>query len=239
MSFRAKEAFMSFIKRVFNPDAPFWRFMGKLADTLLLHILWLVCSLPIITFGASTIALYYAMMKNLNDEDNGCCKAFFRSFKLNFKQGIAMGLIFLLGSGLMLFLIQAYYAAENPGTLQKILGWVQILLFVLFFFTFEYAFPLMARFDNTVMQTLKNGLLMSLRHLGWTLAMTAVFVAVYLVAFYFGIWPILFFGFGLVVMMDSYVLNRVLKPYLEKALADADSNESGDTEALTDGGDEV
>ena len=50
--------------KIFNINNPFWTFMGKLVDVVVLHFIWLVCSLPVVTFGASTTALYYALLKD-------------------------------------------------------------------------------------------------------------------------------------------------------------------------------
>ena len=47
----------------FNYDNPVWRFIGKLGDLILLNILWIVCSIPVFTIGASTTAVYYVTLK--------------------------------------------------------------------------------------------------------------------------------------------------------------------------------
>ena len=39
-------------------DNPFFRFMGKLGDLVILSVLWLLCCLPVVTIGASTTALF-------------------------------------------------------------------------------------------------------------------------------------------------------------------------------------
>ena len=43
--------------RFFNPDNWLWRGFGRLADFFILSILWLVCSIPVVTIGAASIAL--------------------------------------------------------------------------------------------------------------------------------------------------------------------------------------
>ena len=53
---------------IFHPDNPVVRFFVKLSYIWVLNILWLVCSLPLFTIGASTTALLYASMKLLKDE---------------------------------------------------------------------------------------------------------------------------------------------------------------------------
>ena len=41
-----------------NIDSPFYRTMGKIGDLLFANLLWLVCCLPIVTAGASTLGLF-------------------------------------------------------------------------------------------------------------------------------------------------------------------------------------
>ena len=62
------------------------QFIGKVADFILLNLLTLVCSLPIITFGAAYTAKYYVSMKIVRGEEGTLFKAYFKAFKDNFKQ---------------------------------------------------------------------------------------------------------------------------------------------------------
>ena len=80
---------------LFNYDNPVWRFIGKFWDVLILNVLWLVCSIPIVTIGASTTAMYYVTLKLARDEDGYTIRSFFKSFKENFRQATVIWLIFL------------------------------------------------------------------------------------------------------------------------------------------------
>ena len=44
-------------------DNGFFRTLGKLADLMILNILFIVCSIPIFTIGASLTAMYYVTLK--------------------------------------------------------------------------------------------------------------------------------------------------------------------------------
>ena len=46
-----------------NIDSPFYRTMGRIGDLVLANVLWLVCSLPIITAGASTLGLVFQLFR--------------------------------------------------------------------------------------------------------------------------------------------------------------------------------
>ena len=77
----------------FNYDNDIWRFVGRLADIMVLNLLWILFSLPIVTFGISTTALYYCTLKIVKDEDDGNIRMFLRSFKKNWKEGLIIWLI--------------------------------------------------------------------------------------------------------------------------------------------------
>ena len=47
-----------------NTDKPLFAVLTKLTYSAYLNILWLVCSLPIVTIGASTTALFYVTLQN-------------------------------------------------------------------------------------------------------------------------------------------------------------------------------
>lgn len=45
---------------LFNPQNSFWQTVDHLSDLLILSLLWLLCSLPLVTAGAAAAALYDA-----------------------------------------------------------------------------------------------------------------------------------------------------------------------------------
>ena len=71
---------------IFNQDGGFSKFMNKIADLFILNILRIFCSIPIITIGATTTALYSVNLKLVNNEEGSLIKLFFKSFKENFKK---------------------------------------------------------------------------------------------------------------------------------------------------------
>lgn len=75
--------------RFFDLDNVVWRTIDKIGKIFLLNLLWLICSLPVFTIGASTTALIYTSMK-LSDNEGYWHQNFFSSFKENFKQATAL-----------------------------------------------------------------------------------------------------------------------------------------------------
>ena len=56
----------------------FFKVMNYLTDTAILSILWLIGSLPILTIGASTTALFYVSGKKVGGKDYRIVADFFR-----------------------------------------------------------------------------------------------------------------------------------------------------------------
>ena len=214
------------MKKAFDMNNPVWQFIGKLADALVLHVLWVICCIPIVTIGPSTTALYSTLMRDARDEGSQYYRNFFKDFKANMKDGIALGLIFLVLGAALVFGLYFYSLNRGLGTMYQILWAVDIGMLILYMMTLQYVFALQARFVNTVKTTIINAFFMSIRHIGWTFVMIVIFALVYFVAFYVGFLPILLLGYGLVVYLDSYILNHIFKPYVD--LAEGRTGEEAD-----------
>ena len=196
-------------------DNPIMRGMGRLADFIILDLLWVVCSIPIITIGASTTALYTVMLKLVKNEEGYIAKGFLKAFKENFKQSTIMWIIFLLIS--IVFVVDF---ASIKLMSDKIGGILQILfLFMgaLLAAWMVYAFALQARFVNTVKNTLKNAMILVFAKLPFTVLIVLLTVGPVLVTFLtvrtlvIGVMVWFFAGVSLVAWLNSYLLRFVFK----------------------------
>jgi len=157
---------------LFDYDNAVWSFIGRLADMMVLNLLWILFSLPIVTLGASTTALYYCTIKIVHEEDRGNFKMFLHSFKQNLKEGIILWVI-LLPILVILILDHRFFSlvfAENQ-VLRFLFRGITDALLLLWIFVFLYVWPILSRFENTWQKTLIHSLLMSIRHLPYTLGM--------------------------------------------------------------------
>ena len=83
------------MRSLLNPESPAMRFLTKIGYTIILNLLWFLCSLPLFTIGASTTALYAVMQKLVRNEESGIVSAFFTAFRQNFKQATKIWLVLL------------------------------------------------------------------------------------------------------------------------------------------------
>lgn len=205
---------------MFQADGPIWRILSTLGDMVILHLLWLICCIPIVTIGPATAAAHYVTLKLVRDEGRSVTYMFFKSFKKNFKQGMVLGLIFT-AAGLVLGL--DFYLCLNlmEGSSSFKLAMLAALAFLAIIYLIEmmYLWAVLACFENTLKQTVLNAFFIAMSHFGDTsvmlaqdllLAVGAVLCFAFLpqVAILFVI-----FGFPLFFMVNSFRLVRIFEKY--------------------------
>ena len=175
-------------------------------DIVTAGLLWLLCSLPLVTLGASSAALYYCVVKCIRHERGRLVKSFFAAFRCDFKAATLLWLIFLAAALLLGADVYAFGRMEVPG-LFGMIGRI-LLLALLAFFPWVFAF--VSRFSNTVSATLKFCGYLALRNIGTTLLMT-----IELLGFGLIVWlmpPLVFILPGLVCLLLSLHIEPVFKP---------------------------
>ena len=67
--------------RVFRYQGWLWRALNTLTDIMALSVLWLLLSLPVLTLGAATAALYDSVVRCIRYKQPRPYARFFRTFK--------------------------------------------------------------------------------------------------------------------------------------------------------------
>lgn len=200
--------------KFFSYESKFSQLLLKLCRACYLNLLWFLCSIPIITIGASTTALYYASLKIVRDEDNHVGAQFFRSFRENFRQATVIWLI-LLGLGLFLgadgyIVYHLRQSSLGPaGVLWTLVLAVLIAAAVVYVIVLLHVFPLLASVSNTNTAMLKNAFLIGTHYLFATILVFAVHFAMFFVVV---AWftPLIVFGEGLCALLSAWLLNNIL-----------------------------
>lgn len=193
-------------------------FLNKIGDIIIANLLFVLCSIPLITIGPSLTALYHCMLRTVKDNNSGTIKTFFRSFKENFLQALIIWLL-ILTAGLIL-ITNTLFLKENKGAAAHILlygSYSSIILLIIFAM---YIFPVIAAFANTLRALSKNAFLLAFIHFPTTLAMAVVSILplymtyqdVTLAPLYSCCW--FFFGFGLTAYINSCMLYRFFRKLL-------------------------
>lgn len=167
--------------KLFNIDSGFYKFISRFFDLVKLNFLWLLFCLPIITTGASTTAAYGVALKMVDDEESYIARSFVREFKRNFKQGTVLGLIFIVAT-YAIYLDYEINRISEDGSIPLII--IGILSAFIYVSAMLYSFPLLARYENSVIGTIQNSMEISRRYFGRTLLIVGV-LAVEFVVFNF------------------------------------------------------
>lgn len=147
-------------KALFDPESPFGRGMEKVWQLIILNVLWLVCSLPVITLGAASTALHAVLFALLRREDDRIVRRFFAAFRENWKRATAAWLVLLPAIALCLF--DWRFATLMDSFLWKLLA---VAGFQIVGLICTFLFALIARYDNTVRNHLRNALLLGVGNL--------------------------------------------------------------------------
>ena len=94
---------------LFNPENKFWMFMDKIMNLCVIGFLWLLFSLPVVTAGAATTALFSYTLRMTQNEEGYIFKSFWNSFRENF---VRSTMLWLCVAGIGLFLAVDLYACQ-------------------------------------------------------------------------------------------------------------------------------
>lgn len=143
--------------------------LTALIDIIWLGILWLVCSLPVITIGAASTALYYTMVKCVRHDIPEPTRFFFRAFRKNFRQATLLWLLCLAALGVGLLDIVAFsQMGVKRGDFLYIFSRLLLLPVPMLF---PWIFAFLSRFENTVTGTLRFAVWLALKNWKQTLLM--------------------------------------------------------------------
>lgn len=200
------------MQNFFDSNGPFARFMNRLWDLILISVLWVVCSLPLITAGAATTAAYYAMAKAVRHHTGRIVPGFFSSFRANFKHSCIATVLYVLVLLFLIFDCSYLFGNEAHGSL--LLLYVFYLMILMVIGHGLYLFPFLSRFQLTGFQLFRMAAIAMFRHLISTILLLLLF-AVLLLGIFLMPWGILVFP-GVMLYLQTFLMERVLLKYSPK-----------------------
>lgn len=193
-------------------DSPFMSFFARIFELAWLQILFVICSLPVFTMGASMAAMFTVCRKLQKNSITSVSAAFFEAFKSNFKKGTICWLILLPFIALLVFDILYYVQVGQEGTSVTLPLIVAYIVGLALYIEFLYIFPIMAFFDNTVKSYFQNAPMMAIVHFLTTLIVTAIYASCALV--FFPLFPVaVFLGISGPCYIATFFFKRVFKKH--------------------------
>lgn len=205
------------MKRFDSLKASFGYFLRTMGDLMVLNWLWIVCSLPVVTIGPATCALYCVTLKVARDEDTAVIKGFFRAFRDNLKPGIILGLIALaLG---VISAVDAFFALQQEGMFRTVYLVIACIMGAVCLIFVCYTFALQAMFRNPLKTQIKNAFSLAFIAPGKTIMMWLITLFPVAAALFLPRLAIQSLGFLYVMMAFSgpvFLNSRILRDVFDK-----------------------
>lgn len=155
--------------------------MNKMADEFVLSLLWMLCSIPVVTIGASCTAFATASMKLHRDCETAVWRDFFSAFKKNFLRATLVWLSMI--AVLLLLAVDLWLCRSMRTKLGAFLLPVLGMLALLFLMASFFAWPLVSHTGCGLIKTWKLAMHLVFTFLPHALAMLVLLVLGLFVSF--------------------------------------------------------
>ena len=202
---------------LFHYENPFIQFLVRVGDLMILNVLFILCSAPVVTLGASLTALHRVTQNMLFEQEEPLIKSFFRAFRQNFKQSTLVWLaelVIIVSLACDVLLVMAYF----DGSLARTMYILVAVLAILVAGVFSYLMPLIARYENGMRQQVNNAVVLAIIKLPKTIILVLmnllpvilllISVPVFVQTLIF--WVIIGFAFV------SFLTSSILKPVFQQ-----------------------
>lgn len=205
---------------LFRYDGSLNRFLTKAMYIISVNLLFILCSLPVITAGASCTAMYTVLFQFAKNDEPNILKTFFKAFRDNLKKATGIWTAMLVIMGTLMFNYYALYQMQG--------GWTEVLrvflnlILVLWAMLWAYVFPTIAYYKNNISGYLQFSIRAAIANLPVTavliLTQAAFLLAILFFAQYMQMAVIVLVccGFSLPAYFSAGFLVKVFEQYPEQ-----------------------
>jgi uncharacterized membrane protein YesL len=162
-------------------DSGFWATLEKLSDLALVNLLWIICSLPVVTIPISTAGLFGATIDNVRGRETQAYLQFFRAMRRFWAKSllialidIAIGLLVTLNFLIVSRLGMPFVPGAMSLSMSAFVGMVTLAANL-------YIWTLLVVYDLPLRDLIYSALRMVFLHPVWSLLMLAVALGVTLI----------------------------------------------------------
>ena len=187
--------------------------MNTAASFIALNIVFLITCIPIITIGSALSALYEVSMKEARGEYGYLIKPYFKCLKENLLSG---SLAFCFYAILLLFLGFGIVFWQNLDTSFSYAAVaISCVLALVVLIAAIYTFPLIARFENPILRTIKNAFCITLGSLKYSFLFLLLHLFEFSLVYLFSGVRIfmLLIGFSFFAYCNAFLFNHFFKRF--------------------------
>ena len=200
--------------KFFSSENWVWKPFDLIADVFILSCLWFVCSVPVLTMGAATTALYDCVARCVRGSDDRMFSRFFRTFKNELiPSALAMGFWALIIGGQ--FALVRHYGNSvevNDGTTMVTVA--LLLGVVVTVGVFCWVLPMLSRFSMGFGAINANAVKLALANIPRTMVLGIVTVIAGVVCIQ--LWIPFFFMPAVLALIWSYLLEPVFRKFMDE-----------------------
>ena len=199
------------MNKVFSPDNLLWSIVSRGVDIVGLSLVWAFLSLPIVTIGPATAALYYTVVKCLRQKEKRTFKIFWESFRGCLKTG-ALATLICIPVALVLAFGYSVMKMNWGSTLGAVMFVAYDCALVIPLGIVCWLFPLLGRFEFRLKDAFRTAVMLTFRHLPSTVivVLLTVEVGIFIAQYW---WPV-FFAPCLCELIVSWFFERIFPKYL-------------------------
>lgn len=181
----------------------------------MLNLVFLITCVPVFTTGTALASLYYVLIKETKGESGYLVRVYLREFRRNLKNGTTAFVILFAAGAVLLF--NLFFWPAQKTVFSSIITGVLAFLFVIWLVISHYTYPLIGRFINTPVHSIKNAWGLALRNLKQTFLLLLTDVGVVVCYLFLPLKIVLLAiplcGVVLPAYWRTHILARVFAPY--------------------------
>lgn len=186
--------------------------IGILGGAILTGLLWLLCSLPVITFGGASAAAYHTMNRTVFKRRGHIVAIFFESLKENLM--LSIGIQFLLSLVLVFLGAIGNYLYSYGTNLSKLMALIPGIVGIIAVAFIIYLYPCIQKFEQSLWEHIRLSFYMTFRHLFTSAALVAAIVAIGFISY---IYPwMLFILPGFWLILQGLFIEPILERYVSR-----------------------
>ena len=188
-----------------SPEGKLYKIASILVDIMTVSFLFIIFSIGIITIGATTTGLYYAITKRVSGRDSYLIRDFLKSFTENFLRATT---IFVILVFFILLLLWNIWLGTTINV-NLVITIVQSFVLLQLIFIYMYSFVILSRFEMKVFNTIKTAFIIANKNLLVTLTNLGFFIAIILSTIWISI--VIVFIMGIYIYFSSIFFVKIFK----------------------------
>ena len=140
--------------RFFRADNPYNEVMSVVADIAILSVAWFVCSIPLVTIGASSAAACEVARTMQEGTDNGIFCGFWAAFKRRLGTALLLTLVLACVWGLAVF--DLWYLSRQSGDVVSVVYGITLSVIVVVGMVLAFVLPLSGRSELGVVAQVRQ-----------------------------------------------------------------------------------